>query len=326
MVTRGYTLETLARATHIIFDKTRTLTAGRIRLLKIHSFSTLDRDRVLQLSASLEKHSEHPIAKALVRAFQGSSLSAVDVKNTPGGGILGNIEGKTFGLGTAQFVRQHCAGAVTEELSKQQMNTSNTLVFLAESDVLHAALELGDEVRPDAFQLIQKLRNDGLQIFLLSGDNPNATRQVARLAAIEDNNAVGGLTPAAKLGYVQDLQAKGAVVAMVGDGVNDAPVLARAQVSIAMGSGAQVALANADMITLSPHLLSLASAFQFARKTQHVIYQNISWAIFYNLLALPAAALGWIAPWMAALGMSLSSLLVVANALRLTLKKEGQAG
>ncbi|MDY6994250.1 MAG: HAD-IC family P-type ATPase, partial [Pseudomonadota bacterium] len=174
-------------------------------------------------------------------------------------------------------------------------------------------------IRQGTQEVIQTLQQQGYAITLLSGDQPGAVQQVAQAVGIQDAHA--GLTPAEKLRHVKALQAQGAVVAMIGDGVNDAPVLAQAQVSIAMGSGTQIARASADMILLAPQLAQLLTGIKMANKTLTVIRQNIIWAIGYNVIALPAAAMGLVAPWLAALGMSCSSLIVVTNALRLAKKR-----
>ena len=179
-----------------------------------------------------------------------------------------------------------------------------------------ATFQLDDELRPGARELVARLKREGKSVSLLTGDHEQAARRIAGEAGIEQ---VGwGLRPEDKLARLQALQAQGAIVAMIGDGANDAPVLARAQVSIAMGGGTAVALANADLILLSDRLENLNLSLDVARKTLTVIRENIGWAIAYNLIALPAAAVGWVPPWAAAIGMSASSLLVVGNALRLT--------
>jgi Cu2+-exporting ATPase len=318
LATHGHTLESLAKATHVVFDKTGTLTEGHIQLLKVHTYSNLGSDRVLQIAAALERHSEHPIAKALVAAAKLPGPVAEEVENRPGGGIKGIVEGLDYALGSAGFISEQCGMAMDSSTVDKLLLGGNTVVFLAGQDGLHAAFELGDKIRSDAHALLQRLQADGLTLWLLSGDQVSVTHRVAKSVGIQPEHAIGGLSPDEKLKHVQALQAKGAVVAMVGDGVNDAPVLAGAQVSVAMGSGAQVALVSADMVMLSTHLSALATAIELGRKTRHIIRQNIVWAVTYNLLALPAAAMGYVAPWMAAIGMSASSLLVVANALRLT--------
>jgi Cu2+-exporting ATPase len=321
LVTRGHTLETLARVTYVVLDKTGTLTEGRVRLHRVHEYSSLARPQLLQIAAALECHSEHPIARALIESAPEPGLSAADVTNTPGGGLRGEVGGSHYVLGTPPFVNQHCGPVIDEAKLRASGVTETTVVVLAEPRVLHGVFELGDEMRPDARQVVQELRREGRRVLLLSGDHPGAAQRAARAVGIPGKAAFGGLSPQQKLAFVRKLQtAQRAIVAMVGDGVNDAPVLAGAQVSIALGSGAQAALASADMIMLTNHLSSLIDVFRLARKTRSIILQNIVWAIGYNALALPAAAMGYVAPWMAAIGMSLSSLLVVANALRLTRK------
>jgi Cu2+-exporting ATPase len=174
---------------------------------------------------------------------------------------------------------------------------------------------LEDQLRPEAKAFVHELKARGLEVELLSGDPSPALQRVARELNIE--TARGGLTPKEKLDRVRALEAEGAVVVMVGDGVNDAPVLAAAQVSIAMGGGADLAKITADAVLLGDDLSLLTDGLRWARQTRRVIRQNVTWALAYNLCALPLAALGWVAPWLAALGMSASSLLVTVNALRL---------
>jgi Cu2+-exporting ATPase len=176
-------------------------------------------------------------------------------------------------------------------------------------------LYLGDELRADAAEALATLRSLGVRVHLLSGDNRAAASAVAAALGIEHVRSEA--LPDDKLDYVKSMQRQGRIVAMVGDGINDAPVLAQAQVSVAMGEGTDVAQAAADMVMLGGRLTALADGIGIARKTRSVIYQNLAWALGYNLIAIPLAALGYVTPWIAGIGMSSSSLLVVLNALRL---------
>jgi Cu2+-exporting ATPase len=214
-------------------------------------------------------------------------------------------------------------GEGVPEPGGQSSRKGGTRVYLADESCVRCVFTLGDRLRPGASRLIAELAAQGIPVSILSGDHEGAVQEVARELGIED--AAGGLRPAQKLARLQALQEAGEVVAMVGDGVNDAPVLAQAHVSIAMGGGTQVARASADMILLNEQLPVLAAGVRKARMALRVIRQNLLWAISYNLLALPAAALGYVAPWMAAIGMSLSSLLVVLNATRLSGRRSAPA-
>ena len=314
---RNHSLETLARSTHFIFDKTGTLTFGSPLITRIQCLSHLDERRVLAIAAALEQQSEHPAGKAIAAAVTtGKTCTAREFRNFPGAGISAIIDDQQWFIGSAGFVAAHTQ-ADTETL--QEDAAGGTLVVLADARQLHACFLLRDTLRPEAPAIIKALQDNGKQVVLMSGDNPSATRQLASEAGIKDVHA--GMTPADKLLQVQALQQQGAVVVMVGDGINDAPVLAAADVSIAMRDAAYISQASADMVLLANNLEALVRGLLLARKTMRVIKQNLGWAVGYNLLALPAAALGFVAPWMAAIGMSTSSLLVVLNALRLTRSK-----
>jgi Cu2+-exporting ATPase len=315
LATRGHALETLARATHFVFDKTGTLTRGDLRLVQFQALSRLSQAECLRIAASLEQHSEHPVGKALVAAAPGlTAAPAENVRNTPGAGLEGAVAGQTYYLGTTAFIEGRTGRALDTQL-KTALQARGTLVVLADDKALHAVFVFDDPLRPGARELVAALRHSGKQVLVLSGDHEQAVRRIARDVGIE---SVGfDLKPDDKLARLRALQADGAVVAMLGDGVNDAPVLAAAQVSIAMGSAAHVSAAAADMILLSPDLNRLIDGVATARRTLAIVRQNLAWAIGYNLVAVPAAAAGFVTPWLAALGMSLSSLLVVANALRL---------
>jgi Cu2+-exporting ATPase len=314
LATRGHALETLARATHFVFDKTGTLTLGRPRLLETRPFASLAAAECRQCAAALEQHSEHPIAQALLAAA-GVTSTARDMVNTPGAGIHGTINGEVFYLGTPQFIDEQTGKAPAPADLDDLRRDGGTVVLLATRTQLCAAFVLADALRPGAEALIRGLKQQGKKVMLLTGDHEQAAHRVARELGIDE---VGfDLKPADKLARVKALQQQGAVVAMIGDGINDAPVLAAAQVSIAMGRAAHIAAASADMVLLSQHLPHLLDGIRTAQRTLGIIRQNLAWALAYNLLAVPAAALGYVAPWLAALGMSLSSLLVVANALRL---------
>ena len=313
--TRGHALETLARATHFIFDKTGTLTHGNIRLTATHAQGSRSAEACLQIAAALEARSEHPIAKAVLHACPNASLQASDVVNTPGHGITGNVDGQHWLLGKADFIRQHCGDAAAPADTGAQ-----TQVLLATRDRIHAVFAFEDEIREDAAELIHRLKQAGKNVMLLTGDNLPTARHIADATGITDVQA--NLRPEDKLAQIKTLQKAGAIVAMTGDGVNDAPVLAGADVSIAMGTGSQLAAASADFILLSHRVSTIHDGYRLALRTLAIIRQNLMWAIGYNILAVPAAAMGYIQPWLAAIGMSASSLVVVLNALRLSKKRE----
>ncbi len=311
LTTRGHALETLARATHMIFDKTGTLSYGRPQLLEVKPLGSVDRDHLLRLAAALEKGSEHPLAKALLDAGP-DAPAATALAATPGMGVEGTVDNCRYRIGKPEYV----IGLSGEgEGATAPGSDGLTWIALGNESGLLGWFGLADRLRPEALQAIAALRDLGLQLVLLSGDAPEVVRRVAAELGIAQ--AHGGLLPADKLAYVRRLQTQGATVAMVGDGVNDAPVLAGAQVSLAMGGGTQLAHASADMVLLSEQLPQIAAGVRMARRTLRVIRQNLTWAVLYNGIAVPLAAVGWVAPWMAALGMSLSSLVVVVNALRL---------
>jgi Cu2+-exporting ATPase len=322
LISRGHALESLARVNHFVFDKTGTLTKGRLNLLTTHTFANLNKTECQQYAAALESHSEHPIAQALIMAAkeltdsQNLSGLAKEIINYPGAGMQGKIDGCQYFIGTPAFIMEKTGLTVESTLLHNLQQDGNTLVLLAKSTKLISAFILADEIREGAKELIQSLKNQGKSVSLFSGDHAAAVQRVATEIGIETTGSA--FTPEDKLKQLKLLQAKGEIVAMVGDGVNDAPVLAQAQVSIAMGNGTQIARTSADMILLTEQLPNLLTGINTAHHTLQIIRQNIIWAISYNALVLPAAAVGWIAPWMAAIGMSLSSLLVVANALRLT--------
>jgi Cu2+-exporting ATPase len=315
VTTRGHALETLARADTFVFDKTGTLTYGRLTLRDTRTYTNRNAADCLALAAALEGHSEHPIARALRAAVGETSRTPADVTSIPGAGLSGTIDGQRYFLGTAAYLHEAAGVPVHAQELAELRAGGDTLVLLSDARQLLAVFVVGDEVRVGAQGLVAELQRQGKRVLLLTGDHPGAAHRVAREVGITEVEA--DLKPQEKLARVQALAGQGAVVAMIGDGVNDAAALAAAHVSIAMGGGTQIAAASADMILLSENLPHLAEAVLVAGKTLRVIRQNMAWAIGYNLIALPFAAFGLVAPWMAALGMSASSLVVVANALRL---------
>ncbi|MBU0501532.1 MAG: cadmium-translocating P-type ATPase [Gammaproteobacteria bacterium] len=310
LITRGHALETLARATHIVFDKTGTLTQGRLRLESIIPVAEgMTPDQALAIAAALESRSEHPVARLLVQSSD-ALLQATELESRPGQGVEGQVEGVRYRIGSLRYV----AGLSGADNPLPE-GIGTTRIALGNEKGIVAWLELSDSLREDAALTLQELRSLGLQPIILSGDVPGAVAAVAKTLGIDHYR--GGLRPEDKLEQVRAIQAQGGVVVMVGDGVNDAPVLAGSEVSLAVGSGSQLAHASADMILLSEQLRHIAEGVRTARRTLAIIRQNLGWALLYNAVAIPLAAAGFVLPWVASLGMSASSLIVVLNSLRL---------
>lgn len=323
LVTRGHALETLARATHYVFDKTGTLTDGAMRLIGVIPLGAHDRANALKLAAALERSSEHAIAHAVCDAVpSGESRATVGaLANIPGCGMEGIVEGRRLRIGSLEFVREMHALPLPPELAFVSDEVS--VVALGDARGWIALLTFGDCPRRDARRLIAELKAAGKSVYLLSGDGTRHVRQLAHDLGIESFR--GEARPEDKVAFVRELQREGAVVAMVGDGVNDAPVLAQAQVSIAMATGTELAQSNADVVLMGSRLSPLGATVSQAARTLRIIRQNLIWAAVYNAVALPLAAAGLVTPLAAALGMSLSSLAVVLNALRLAGGGEGVA-
>ncbi|NLJ12190.1 MAG: cadmium-translocating P-type ATPase [Gammaproteobacteria bacterium] len=307
LITKGHVLESFQKVDTVIFDKTGTLTEGKLTLKRILPLAQLNEHDCHQLAAALESHSEHPIA----RAFGRTQLAAHNVSSAPGLGLEGTVQGQQLRIGRPDYV-----SALGDYPAPAMPSAEGQWLLLGDHQQALAWFALDDQLRADAPALLDACRARGWHVLLLSGDSSPMVQHIAQQLQIED--ARGGLTPDDKLNVLKDLHSQDRHVLMLGDGVNDVPVLAAADISIAMGSATDLAKTTADAILLSNRLSSLVSALSVAKKTRRVIIENLGWATLYNGLVIPFAAVGWVTPGWAALGMSVSSLLVVLNALRLT--------
>jgi len=308
-LTRSSALEALQRATDVVLDKTGTLTQGRPAVARVVRLADEEELRCRELAAALEASSTHPLARAFRTVGQGPALR--DLRNEAGHGVEARIDGRLVRVGSRRFCAG-IAGGLAPEAGAQ--------VYLAEEGRWLAAFFVEDALRPEAAEVVRSLAASGLRVHLLSGDDPDLVGELARRLGIE--TWAGGATPEDKFDYVARLQSAGRVVAMVGDGLNDAPVLARADASVAMGAGADAAQLQADVVLTGDRLGALQEVFALSCGAMRLVRQNLAWALAYNAVALPAAALGWIGPWEAAIGMSASSFIVVLNALRPLVKDD----
>jgi len=319
VVARADALEALARVTHVIFDKTGTLTAGRITLTLVawHRTDTAPADAIA-LAAALEAQSEHPLARAFREAQGERAMPRVDdLRGIAGQGVEGTVGGRVVRLGRPEFAAALSGAAPSDPGAP---DPAATIVALGDGHGLVALFALADGLRPGAAELVTRLAALRVAPMILSGDGPEAVATVAARLGIAE--ARGDATPEDKRAAVAALQAQGAVVAMIGDGVNDAPSLAQAHVSLSLGSATPLAQWTADVVVLSDDLSLVAATLAHARRTFRVVRENLGWAFAYNAIAIPAAALGYVTPLAAAAGMSLSSIVVVANALRVARLRE----
>lgn len=340
LITRGHALETLSGVTDVVFDKTGTLTEGRPSLTSIAVADGLEELRLLNVAVAMEIGATHPYAIALREYQHGAKVNnsdddkadarlalaaigypTVDVSHQAGHGVSALLDdGRYLFLGSASWCKL-CANVVERWRCKDNASANAfSEVFLSQQSVagdVHvlARFLLTDALRHDVKAMVDELKLRGMQVHLLSGDRCSVVEQVANALAITHYSAQA--TPQDKQAYVSRLQASGRVVLMVGDGINDAPVLASADVSMAVGDATALARTAADVISLLPGLDGLPVLLVKSAQTMRVVRQNLAWAAIYNALAIPLAALGYVPPWAAAIGMAMSSLLVVGNAQRL---------
>jgi Cu2+-exporting ATPase len=302
IIRRGGVLGTLARVTDVVLDKTGTLTTGHLQVERIDAAFP---DMALAIAAALEAGSPHPIARAIVAAAHSRGIEAAVARNIAiePRGLSGQLGGSVYRIGPAPA-----------DVAVLHEDASITRVALYRKESVIATFRLRDELRSDAYALAERLRQTGIRLHVLSGDSTAAVAQAAGKLGIAQWHA--RLMPAEKQAYVQQLQRDGGVVLAIGDGVNDAPVLAQSDCGIAIAAGADLARARADAVLIDSRLVPVAGALATARKTSIIIRQNLVWAVLYNACAIPAAASGLIAPVWAALGMSLSSFVVIVNSMR----------
>ncbi|OOE71478.1 heavy metal translocating P-type ATPase [Salinivibrio kushneri] len=308
MLRRGHVLETLTKVNRLVVDKTGTLTEGEVKIDSVRVFAAdISEQAALNIAASLEGFANHPIANA----FQAKATESLTVKaadNHIGQGVSGEINGQHWRIGKAAFA-----------LSSPKTEYDAYPVVLSCNGQVVAAFSLTDPIRPSSARLIAALRQSGIQTTMLTGDQSRNVEQVADTLGID--SVISGVSPQGKLAYLQSLD-DDTVTLMVGDGVNDAPVLAGAHLSVAMGGGTDIAKSSADMVLLSDDLEKLLTARQLAQQTRRIIRENLIWALGYNVTILPLAVMGYVAPYVAVVGMSASSIIVVSNSLRLLNKKE----
>ncbi len=314
LITKAHAIEAMTQVSDIIFDKTGTLTKGKLVLEKtiMHS-SQHTQTQALEIAAALEKHSSHPIANAFMPYYK---KEATDIQNVIGKGLSGFFSGlnnssKKYYLGSYEYIADKSQQAI--EHAQAGLN-----LFLADDEQIIAQFVLSDSLREDSKEAIQSFKNMGIHVHILSGDQAPAVKSIANTLNID--SFYSRQSPEAKLEFLKDLQKQGKHIAMVGDGINDLPVLSGAKLSIAMGEASDITKMNSDAILLNSKLMVLSEAFSKASQTRKIIKENISWAIGYNICMLPLAAMGFVPPFFAALGMSLSSLIVVFNSLRLKRK------
>lgn len=343
LLTKGQAIESLANATHFVFDKTGTLTFGRLRVVAEHvncrndlsnapdstestelSVTTKsDSQHQLQLEALLLRVSElslHPVSKAVYLHLiesrskpvrdQASQIQLSNITEVAGAGLQLEYENRIWRFGRPEYALE-LSGKLWQ-LPEHAMGKS--VAVLADQEGILAYFVLEDGLRDDAAEAVQRLREQGKQVLLLSGDRVDVVSACAAAVGIDEFHAQ--LQPHQKYELIQRLQQQGAVVVMVGDGMNDGPALSLANVSIAMGQGAPMSQTRSDALLMSNRLLDIIYALKVSKLSFKLIRENLAWAMLYNLIAIPAAVVGWLEPWHAALGMSLSSLIVVLNGLR----------
>ncbi len=312
LLVRSRVLEVFNQAKVIVFDKTGTLTGGRPVVLDTArlSESSPGADELLAIAAAIESASEHVLARAFSNWLVPGRFLPADVNVVPGAGVEACIDGRQFRIGRADYVAELSHADVSPAAADE-----DTEVYLGDAQRMLARFRIGDDLRSDALRSVKALQSAGYRAVIASGDRDSAVRRIADQLGVDDWHA--RLTPADKLALVRSYHERGDPVIMVGDGINDAPVLAAADASIALDAGTALARASADAVSLGRNLDGIVQAAGVARATRRIIRQNVTWAIVYNLTAVPLAVSGALAPWMAAIGMSLSSLVVVLNALRL---------
>lgn len=324
LIKGGEHLELTQKINTVIFDKTGTITVGKPQVTTVWTAEGVSKRDLVSLAAALESQSEHPLGAAVVKHSQENGIAipeASGVEAMPGKGIKGNVHGNTVRVGNRRwFLEEGINTMPMEILSAFELSGKTTVVVAKNQDFL-GALVIADAVKSDAKATIAELKRIGIDVWMITGDNEHTASAIA--AEVGIGNFIAGVLPADKSTKVEELRRDGKVVAMVGDGINDAPALAAADVGIAMGSGSDVAIEAADIALIRSNAYGVVDAMELSKRTMRKIRQNLFWAFFYNVLGIPLAAFGILSPVIAGAAMALSSVSVVSNSLLLRRVKLG---
>lgn len=319
LIKNAESLERAGSITTVVFDKTGTVTEGKPSVVDVVPLNGFSEEELLMLSASLEYQSEHPLSKAIVEYAANKNIVVQLVTSflaNPGFGVTGKVNGKNITIGKEMFLRESLINiSSANELALNLQKEGKTVIFVGVDRKIAGLIAIADTVRTTSKAAIQQLHSMNINIALLTGDNKITAEAIAREIGVD--TVVANVLPKEKAEFIKHLQAKGEIVAMVGDGINDAPALAQAQVSMAMGSGIDVALETADVVLMRHDLVAVVRAIVLSRRTIRTIKENLFWAFIYNVIGIPLAAFGMLSPTFAAAAMAFSSVSVVTNSLRL---------
>ncbi len=315
----GEHLEKFHQVDTVIFDKTGTLTHGKPALTDVLVLGSRSEEEVLQIVASVEKPSEHPLAAAIVDAANKRQLEMKEVtsfETIPGYGVMAELDGRQIRVGTRRLMEEaHLPVHEIEALMAELEDKGKTAMIAAIDEEIMAIIAVADTIKESSAHAVKELQSQGIDVWMISGDNQRTAEAIAEQAGIK--HVIGEVLPEGKADEVRNLQARGKKVAMVGDGINDAPALALADIGIAIGTGTDVAMEAADITLMKGDVQGVADALYVSRQTMKNIKQNLFWAFGYNTLGIPVAFCGLLAPWLAGAAMAFSSVSVVLNALRL---------
>ena len=322
LIRNAESLELAHKIDTIVFDKTGTITTGKLKVTSVYT-NLIDEKELLTFTGSLEQNSEHPIARAIVSYGKDKGIQYENInlfESLTGFGLKGLVRGKEILIGNKSLMENYSINInMFASLINEISEIGKTLVFVAIENELKGLLILEDEIKNNSAEVISKLKKMNLKTVLLTGDNYQAAKVISQKAGFDDYKAE--VLPEHKLKIISDFQNNGKIVAMVGDGINDAPALVQSNVGIAMGTGTDVAIESGDIVLMSGDLNGVPNAIKLSRLTLATIKQNLFWAFVYNIVGVPLAALGLLNPMIAALAMSFSSVSVITNSLRLKRKK-----
>jgi len=322
-------LEIAQKTDTIVLDKTGTITKGEPEVTSILSFSDKNEEEILNLAASIEKNSQHPLAQAMVDEAKNRKIklfSVVGFSDKPGRGIIGKIKGKNIFVGNRLLMKENgiqIGNSFIEKIQKLE-KMGNSVILIAEGKNFLGIVGIADTTKENSGKAVKSLKDSGVEVYMITGDNERTAHAIAKQVGIAKDHVFAEVLPEDKANHVKELQNQGKIVAMVGDGINDAPALTQANIGIAIGAGTDVAIESADIVLVKSNLLDVSVAFKLSRATMRNIKQNLTFSFGYNILGIPLAAgilypfTGWLlSPIIAAAAMGMSSVSVLTNALRL---------